>query len=921
MPTPNSALGVVVWVGEDAPVGALNEIDVEVLVAGLHADAHDLVAIAPDLIVLGADAADRADSFVAALKSENALGAVPVAAQQVEQAGGRYGLVASLSDNIDEATTEIAALLRARAGKTKAGVPSGRPRKSGFWIGETGPVHLRLDDGGWFPDDEVPDEGSLVEIAPGRIVVAPSTAGTPLNLKGARVVIAHDDATEALQWCNALSGAGAKAIHLSPGTIDQARKLVPSVLVVTRAALIARSSPEPWAEERFVGASVVVVDDEASVDELVAAVNEGFTTELSIRQKLGQWQPVHGRLETFGAARWLKVIGPLKETFVFDVRGPGLTVAIQLSGGKIKSAKGRRDSGESLDGKAAIGALLSLAAGRVRLGTAEQLENWISELPARALPLDAETDSEDKSDSAADSTSESDSDLKSDSDFKSDSDGGVDSISESEPDPNAGSSSDSENGSDFSSDSDSPNDADSAPASKQTAQAAKPPKPIAPARPLAASRPGPRPFVGLPKPGAPKPKKKGPYAVPAPKGAPKAGPSGPLSKPRLPPVKLPAVAALPGAAVATGIPADLEDDFDIDVEEPIVVPPRDDGPVPSLPSPISHAGSSKASNDPFAFEDDEGDDTIIDSGQLLENLDAATFGDEDEEPTRIRAPLSARPDKPERASARPTPRPALQPTSQPTGQSAHAKKSSPPSKRAPEKTSARAAPQKSPAATPLDAGPVAYREKASLFPRSIPPPPSKRAALFTIIFMIAAGGSIYFAWRSLQVPPHQPRVYTDAAQESEQATPQASPTEQSTTPEPPDDPIDPTAAAHFEVETISADELELLLGTIRRANRDEDFATAEQFARRGRGALPGNSEIAYQLAMALLGQGRGDQALEHARAAAEIDPDIDRYHLLLGDIHTRFGRFSSARIAYRNCLRANPNFRPCQARLEQRGGE
>lgn len=410
---PPGRLGTVAWIGAGAPVDALRERGVVTLVASASAPFAPLLALAPDLLVLGEGSVERWTEVIDALREAPTLGCVPVAVvdrgTREARAVGRYGLVARWPAGA--APTAIAgdveALLRARHEPPLHETVSGGSDLLEAWLGG-----LRGRGAAAFvvaPDDRsalltgrgecVPEVAVLLgdsSVAELRIVELPAARARRAvgahggSLRGARVVIVHNDDRAARGWREALEKGGAQVevVEANDESRATAHKLVPSVIVISRDALHGPAL-HPWEDERSLGASFVVVEDDA-VGDVVAAVADAFDAERATTRALAAGEVLRSRLETFGAARWLKVLGEIRGAITFEVRAAAGTVVIELAKQKIKRARFEPTTGDTVQGKAALGALLALRTGRVAVGTQAQVLALTDDLPPEALPGSAE---------------------------------------------------------------------------------------------------------------------------------------------------------------------------------------------------------------------------------------------------------------------------------------------------------------------------------------------------------------------------------------------------------------------------------------------------------------------------------------------------------------------------------------------------
>ncbi|MBX3268848.1 MAG: hypothetical protein KF729_01220 [Sandaracinaceae bacterium] len=397
------ALGTVVWVGEGAPSAALAARDVRVLEAGPGAPLAPLLALAPDLLVLAAGCAERWEELVALLREAPTLGAVPVAAidagASASRAAGRFGLVARFGGRLEgEAlAAEVATLLERRALGVEREVTTGGVALAeayvgglvargvgGFVVAGSGAAALVTGDGRVVPAVEAlfagRDEAELafVELPAARVPSARDGEGG--SLASARVELVGV-AGGALASRLAALGAEVHEVEGTPDAWATARKRVPSVVVLGAHALSRGEVGAPWDDERALGASFVVVADEPE-ERVLAAVRAAYAAERAVLEVVRTGEALRGRLETFGAARWLKLVGAVAHPLALEVVAPGGRARVELDAGKVKRARFFPRGGAPVEGKAALTALLGLKAGRLSLGTDAQIAALPDEVPA-----------------------------------------------------------------------------------------------------------------------------------------------------------------------------------------------------------------------------------------------------------------------------------------------------------------------------------------------------------------------------------------------------------------------------------------------------------------------------------------------------------------------------------------------------------
>ena len=108
-----------------------------------------------------------------------------------------------------------------------------------------------------------------------------------------------------------------------------------------------------------------------------------------------------------------------------------------------------------------------------------------------------------------------------------------------------------------------------------------------------------------------------------------------------------------------------------------------------------------------------------------------------------------------------------------------------------------------------------------------------------------------------------------------------------------------------------------LVEAAREAGRIGDYARSEQLSRQALAISPRNSQAGYRLAVALFHLDRDREAIDQCEETARWDREDPLPLALIGDVHSRRGRFTLAARAYRRALEARPGFPPAERALER----
>jgi hypothetical protein len=369
---------------------------------------NDLIARAneraPDLIVLGAEAGDSPETLVTRLGATSPASAIPVIA--IASTGGappkiraRHGLVARVDAASEPArmATQIADLVRTLADRapvwkveSKSGdIEEAATRfaiaaRSGLVAAEGGGA-IAVDAGGTIAKgpDKLHGDVYFYERPAGRVVIVTQAARLDepaAALEGVRVLVIDDDHERRDQIAKRLERSSAQT--RATGTIAQAvhasRALDPTIVVITADALSAPAISPLWTEPRLASASVLVLDGDALANAALAPwigiAAALCRPEITLRRRLRNKEALADRLETLGAARWLKLLGRCDHEVTLRVFGSAGRARVDLDGGRIQGAAMRpsRPDGQTgtdmLEGRAAVDALMTMSFGRVLAG-------------------------------------------------------------------------------------------------------------------------------------------------------------------------------------------------------------------------------------------------------------------------------------------------------------------------------------------------------------------------------------------------------------------------------------------------------------------------------------------------------------------------------------------------------------------------
>lgn len=402
---------LVLWLGgpgawEPRVHALLDAAGVRVEDSGLDVLVERASQRAPDLVVLTGAAGSAPRGVVARLSERHPASSVPVVAIGPPESArpkpkSRYGLVATLDREAapDVLAKQLVQLLRGlsrrpakwRIKASRADIPAIAERfaknaRSGL-LAARGAGAIAFDErAGVAPPPEVlvtalgrdVDHLTFHERPPGRIRILEEPARadpTAPPLAGARALVLDATvarATALAAWIEA-AGGQARALPLDRAAIAGAKALDPTIVVVSAHGLASEASEPLWTEPRLVDASLLVLSDgafDAPPALLLEPIADLCGVELGLAARLAREEAVAERLETLGAARWMKVLGRVPHDVTLRVYAAAGRGRIDLSRGRVKGAAFRPSDSRMamIEGRSAVDALLALPFGRILAG-------------------------------------------------------------------------------------------------------------------------------------------------------------------------------------------------------------------------------------------------------------------------------------------------------------------------------------------------------------------------------------------------------------------------------------------------------------------------------------------------------------------------------------------------------------------------
>jgi Flp pilus assembly protein TadD len=400
----------VLWAGDDARAReALERLGVRVRRVRPEQCLQLVARRAPDLLVFSGPAAAQADAIVRALRANQPGSTLPVVVVSRDgspaAAQRRAGLMTRVSAEL--APSALAAEIHERLGERPAlsrlrelAISSRdvdawlrsalEAESSGFLLTSAGA--LALGPGGRVaPSPELlrealaePQEGELtlkfLELPPNRLLVLrqPPAPAAVVDLAAAQVVVVHPDRQRGEELCAELCAAGAlaQAVGVEPDAIARVAGSAPVLVVIAAAALQQPTTTSLWQDARLASASWLVLDESElaalapnQILEPAAALIAGGR---ALRAQLAGGALVVDRIESFGAAGWLREVGRCEQPLTLLLRSSSGRSELSLAGGKIRGATFfAAEGGAPQKGQAALQASLAMPFGRVLVGPHE----------------------------------------------------------------------------------------------------------------------------------------------------------------------------------------------------------------------------------------------------------------------------------------------------------------------------------------------------------------------------------------------------------------------------------------------------------------------------------------------------------------------------------------------------------------------
>ncbi|MGF1465378.1 MAG: tetratricopeptide repeat protein [Sandaracinaceae bacterium] len=402
---------VVLWTGRDGADLAMSALAREARVEWCEPGdvAFATLALAPDLVVVIGDTDPDGEAIARSLRGQTPGASVPVVtvddgAPPQPRPRSRFGLVARIEreGSPDAVARHLLTLARSLSRRTPRWKASGdrarfrtlaerfqREGRSGILVIPSVQRGVALSAEGVVPGPDgvaatLDNHGQALEYLlyerPAdrlRLIVADRREeALEADLEGARILVVDDEPARAraLERTFGQRGAQVRLVPVRASSLSSSKVLDPTLVVVGADALRSGEAHPLWLEPRLSAASLLVVDRDRlptlGAARLLRAAEQLCQTELELARRLRGGETVIDRLETLGAARWMKVLGRCPRPVRLRVFAAGGQAEVDLEGGKVQRARLEpRDARTAVaEGRAAVDALLPLPFGRVFAG-------------------------------------------------------------------------------------------------------------------------------------------------------------------------------------------------------------------------------------------------------------------------------------------------------------------------------------------------------------------------------------------------------------------------------------------------------------------------------------------------------------------------------------------------------------------------
>ncbi|MGE0787324.1 MAG: hypothetical protein AB7S26_16750 [Sandaracinaceae bacterium] len=398
---------------EASVVSRLSDAGITVEHCELSSLTEKVNARAPDLVVLSGAAGSAPASVILELSSSHPASSIPIlaigsSADADPKPRSRYGLIARLDKNagVDALEKHLRTILRslsrrpprrrieASASELIQTVEQLRSEKRCGLLVAEGIGAIAIDGHGVEPTPERLAAMLRGESQPNltlherpplqlHILSRVGSDATPPSVQGARILVVGNDARRIAKLATRLEQSGAQTRSCPPSSIalSSARSIDPTVIVLSADALLDSGCRGVWEDPRLASAGLVILGEatlRSGSDDahLLAPVADACRIELGLANRLRSGEALAERLETLGAARWLRLMGRCDGDVTFRVYAATGRGRVDLSDAKMRGAAFRPTDPRMaiIEGRSAIDAMLQLPFGRVLAGPPNKLK-------------------------------------------------------------------------------------------------------------------------------------------------------------------------------------------------------------------------------------------------------------------------------------------------------------------------------------------------------------------------------------------------------------------------------------------------------------------------------------------------------------------------------------------------------------------
>ncbi len=216
-----------------------------------------------------------------------------------------------------------------------------------------------------------------------RVLAARDRDHAPSDMEGARVLVLGGALRNRL--AQAFDGAEVRTCAPEPAAIEAVSSFAPWLVVLEAGSLSTGVAAALVRDERFRAAALLVVgEDHAEADDdpndFTAAAVELTTDERRVHRALVDGTLLRDRVETLGAARWVKELGTVTRPRVLAFQTKDGVAKLRVEDGRVREASVRPPGAaeDEVLGKDAVRSVLAATEGEAFVGEPEDVERALA---------------------------------------------------------------------------------------------------------------------------------------------------------------------------------------------------------------------------------------------------------------------------------------------------------------------------------------------------------------------------------------------------------------------------------------------------------------------------------------------------------------------------------------------------------------